>query len=226
MELDSITPAAQDFIKAVWSATEWGDPPITTSRLAKRLGSSAANVSETARRLASQGLITYEPYRPVRLTRTGERLAIAMVRRHRLLETFLVQVLGYTWDEVHEDAELLEHAVTPRLMDRIDALLGHPAADPHGDPIPPDGARSFRPTSRLLADAAPGRYVVSRVSDDDPALLAHLDRLGVVPGVMIELAGSAADPVTLPESGEQILLPDGAPSAIRLRRAKPPAPNP
>ncbi|HZK06271.1 MAG TPA: metal-dependent transcriptional regulator [Actinomycetaceae bacterium] len=221
--VEDITPAAQDFIKAVWAATEWGDPPITTTRLAKRLGSSSANVSETARRLASQGLIHYQPYRPVSLTTRGERLALAMIRRHRLLETFLVQVLGYSWDEVHDDAERLEHAVSPRLVERIDAHLGHPDSDPHGDPIPlPDG-RHTSPRSLRLADAGPGTYEITRVSDDDPALLAQLAALELVPGAVIsnDDAGNVRTTTSV-GSGAAIALPDGASTAIRVRPGEPP----
>lgn len=195
MEIDDITPVAQDYVKAIWNATEWGEPPITTSALAARFETSAPNVSETLRRLARQGLLTYEPYKPVTLTEQGRRLALEMVRRHRLLETFLVDTLGYTWDEVHTDAERLEHAVTPRLIDRIDALLNHPAADPHGDPIPrqdlslPDPGDAVR-----LDDAAPGSYRVVRINDDDPDLLKELTELAVRPGshVVIRPNGAAA----------------------------------
>ena len=136
VEVDDLTVVAQDYLKVIWTATERDEPPITTTGLAARLGTSAPNVSETLRRLAGQGLVTYEPYRPVRLTAAGERLAIGMVRRHRLIEAFLVQVLGYGWDEVHEEAERLEHAVSDQLLGRIDALLGHPSRDPHGHQIP------------------------------------------------------------------------------------------
>ena len=108
MEIDDITPVAQDYVKAIWNAVEWGEPPITTKALAARFDTSAPNVSETLRRLDRQGLLTYAPYKPVALTEEGTRLALVMVRRHRLLETFLVKTLGYTWDEVHDDAELLE----------------------------------------------------------------------------------------------------------------------
>ena len=122
--VDELTAVAQDYLKVIWSATEWGDPPITTKGLAARLGTTQANVSETVKRLAAQGLVTYESYRPVRLTARGERLAVAMVRRHRLIEAFLVGVLDYRWDEVHDEAEALEHAASDTLIDRIDALLG------------------------------------------------------------------------------------------------------
>ncbi|MGO1318955.1 MAG: metal-dependent transcriptional regulator [Galactobacter sp.] len=188
MEIDDITPVAQDYIKAIWNATEWGEPAITTSALAARFETSAPNVSETLRRLAKQGLLVYRPYKPVELTDEGRRLALVMVRRHRLLETFLVTTLGYTWDEVHEDAELLEHAVTARFVQRLDAHLGHPTADPHGDPIPGTDLRVPHPEDAvLLTNAAPGGYEVVRINDDDPQLLQWLRGADVVPGAKVAI---------------------------------------
>ncbi|MCA0252871.1 MAG: metal-dependent transcriptional regulator [Actinobacteria bacterium] len=195
-EVDSLTPVAQDYLKVVWGATEWGEPPITTTGLAARFGTTAANVSETVRRLAAQGLVEYQPYRPVALTERGRRLAMAMVRRHRLIECFLAQVLGYGWDEVHDEAERLEHAVSDDFLARIDRLLDHPQFDPHGDPIPgPDGTLPAPAPALLLSQAAPGRYLVARVSDADPDALARLRERGLVPGVVIDSADlDPADP--------------------------------
>lgn len=186
MQVDDISQVAQDFLKAIWSATEWGEPAITTTALAARFGTTPASVSDTLRRLDRQGLIVHQPYRPVQLTDDGHRLALAMVRRHRLLETFLVTTLGYTWDEVHDDAERLEHAVSPLLLDRIDALLGHPEADPHGDPIPrEDGSVAHPEDALLLSEAPAGRYRVVQISDADPAVLAELAGIGLGIGAEI-----------------------------------------
>lgn len=186
-EVDGISPVAQDYLKVIWAATEWGDPPITTSALAARFGTSASNVSDTLRRLAGQGLVHYQPYRPVELTRAGERLAIAMVRRHRLIETFLARVVGYGWDEVHDEAERLEHAVSERFLERIDDLLGHPSHDPHGDPIPGvDSGPSLG--GQRLAGVQGGICRVVRVSDADPEVLARLHSSGIRPGVEIDVA--------------------------------------
>lgn len=215
MEIDDITPVAQDYIKAIWNATEWGEPPITTSALAARFETSAPNVSETVRRLARQGLVDYRPYRPVELTAEGRRLALIMVRRHRLLETFLVTTLGYTWDEVHDDAELLEHAVTPRFMQRVDALLDHPESDPHGDPIPRADLSVPHPLdAELLTESAPGTYEVVRINDDDPELLQRLNDLMVRPGTRVVIATDGAG-LTL--AGRRLDEQDLA--AIHARRA-------
>lgn len=195
-EVDTLTPVAQDYLKVVWAATEWGEPPITTKGLAARFGTTQANVSDTVRRLAAQGLVVYEPYRPVALTERGVRLAMAMVRRHRLIECFLAQVLGYGWDEVHDEAERLEHAVSDDFLVRIDVLLGRPRFDPHGDPIPgPDGTLPAAAPAVLLPQAEPGRYLVARVSDADPELLGRLRSRGLVPGAVIDTARlDPADP--------------------------------
>ncbi|WP_448629125.1 metal-dependent transcriptional regulator [Cellulomonas soli] len=146
----------QDYLKVVWSAREWLERPVTTKMLATRLGVGASTVSETVRRLADAGLLTHEPYGAVELTEAGRSHALAMVRRHRLVETFLVEVLGYGWDEVHDEAEVLEHAVSDLFVDRLAERLGHPARDPHGDPIPaPDGTIAV-PDAHPLWEVEPG----------------------------------------------------------------------
>ncbi len=204
------TRVTQDYLKVIWSAVEWGDPPITTKGLADRFGTTQANVSETLRRLHARSLVIYQPYRPVTLTSRGEQLALQMVRRHRLIETFLTETLGYAWDEVHDEAERLEHSVSDKLVDRIDTLLGRPEADPHGDPIPAaDGTRRHPPDVLKLSEAPPGRYRVVRVADDDPTRLVRLKATALLPGavvqvrddelrtVLIEPAPSAARPLNL-----------------------------
>lgn len=186
MEVEELTSVAQDYLKVIWSATEWGDPPITTTGLARRFDTTSANVSVTLRRLEGQGLLSYQPYRPAELTELGQRLAVAMVRRHRLLETFLATELGYAWDEVHDEAERLEHAVSEELLRRIDDRLGRPRVDPHGDPIPAvDGSVELPNTSIPLPDAPSGLYRVARVSDADSAHLLELAGMGLTPGARI-----------------------------------------
>lgn len=189
MRAGEVSEVSQDYLKAIWSAQEWGGEPMTATELANRFGTTKANVTEVLKRLDELGLIVRVPYRPPVLTPAGEKVALSMVRRHRLLETFLVESLGYSWDEVHDEAEILEHAASDRLVDRIDAFLGRPQADPHGDPIPdPDGQIESYDSSILLTEAGPGSYEVIRVSDADPAVLAHLAEAGVIPGAQVELA--------------------------------------
>lgn len=196
--IEALSPVAQDYLKVIWSATEWGDSPITGKALAERFGTTAANITDTVKRLAGQGLVRYEPYKPVVLTAAGERAAIQMVRRHRLIETFLVTTLGYSWDEVHHEAERLEHAATDLMMDRIDALLGFPVTDPHGDPIPTKaGTTSVPANARRLSSCAGGRYIVSRISDDDPNRLTRFSACGLLPGVSLTVRDNHRETTTI-----------------------------
>lgn len=181
--LSDLTSAAQDYLKLIWTASEYSSEPVTAGGLAQRLGVSASTASEGVRKLADSGLVTHARYGKVELTTAGRGHALMMVRRHRLLETFLVEVLGYGWDEVHEEAEVLEHAVSETLITRIDELLGHPEHDPHGDPIPSPELRRAGGHGHRLSDAAAGsRVTVLRISDEDPALLRYCADLGLRPG--------------------------------------------
>ncbi|RBP62253.1 DtxR family iron (metal) dependent repressor [Brevibacterium sanguinis] len=194
MRAGEVSEVSQDYLKAIWSAREWGGEPVTATELAKRFGTTKANVTDVLKRLDELGLVVRVPYRPPELTAEGEKIALSMVRRHRLIETFLVESLGYSWDEVHDEAESLEHAASDLLIERIDDFLGHPTADPHGDPIPEaDGTVVSHDSSPMLAGAAPGSYRVLRVSDADPEVLSQLAELGVRPGARIEVAGATAD---------------------------------
>lgn len=170
---------AQDYLKVVWSAQEWSDEPVTTKLLAERIGVGASTVSETVRRLTAQGLLEHPRYGSVELTELGRTHAVQIVRRHRLIETFLVSELGYTWDEVHDEAEVLEHAVSDLMVDRIDQRLGRPTRDPHGDPIPaPDGTVPTPPAETLAALGAGTSAVVARISDADAEVLRYFAEIG------------------------------------------------
>ena len=217
--VDDLTAIAQDYLKVIWSAIEWGDPPITTKGLAARFATTQANVSETMRRLHHQGLVNYQPYKPVTLTSLGESLAVAMVRRHRLLETYLAQSLGYGWEEVHDEAERLEHAVSDEFLDRIDLLLGHPQIDPHGDPIPGlNGEWAPQPGAIKLSEAEPGIYRVVRVADTDPEQLTRLLRARVTPGTRIQVRDGRV-PVVLDHESSAGIHPGDLP-AVRVRPAR------
>ena len=216
--VDDLTPIAQDYLKVIWSAIEWGDPPITTKGLAARFATTQANVSETMRRLDGQGLLTYQPYKPVTLTSLGESLAVAMVRRHRLLETYLAQALGYGWEEVHDEAERLEHAVSDVFLDRIDHLLGHPRIDPHGDPIPgPDGDWTPQAGAIKLSHAEPGLYRVVRVADTDPEQLSRLRRQHLEPGSTLDVRAGLPPAILGTSSPTTIQAADL--DAVRVRPA-------
>jgi DtxR family Mn-dependent transcriptional regulator len=186
MPLSELTSTAQDYLKVVWSATEWVPGPVTVTLLAERMGVRKATASDTVRRLVELGLLAHEPYGGVELTALGREHALGMVRRHRILETFLVESLGYGWDEVHDEAERLEHAVSDTLIDRVDALLGHPERDPHGDPIPSREGQPHLPQAVVLADAPAGvPLTVERISDADPGVLRELAQRGIRPGVVL-----------------------------------------
>ena len=165
-------------MKVIYAHTEWQPDRITPSELAARLGLAASSVTEMVKKLAAQGLVSHRPYGAIELTQDGTALALRMVRRHRLIETWLVQHVGFSWDEVHDEAEVLEHAMSDRLLDAIDEQLGHPSRDPHGDPIPRADGTIDRPDAVLLRDAETGGVVV-RISDRDPVLLRHLDAEGI-----------------------------------------------
>ncbi|ADX75178.1 Mn-dependent transcriptional regulator (plasmid) [Pseudarthrobacter phenanthrenivorans Sphe3] len=183
MPFSDLTSSAQDYLKLIWTGTERSDVPVTIGWLAKGLGVSASTASEGVRKLADAGLVTHARYGHVELTAAGREHAVVMVRRHRLLETFLVQILGYSWDEVHDEADVLEHAVSETMITRLDQLLGHPARDPHGDPIPPTEPAA-EPGAEIPLSAAPvgPALTLVRVSDADPALLKYCAGLGLLPG--------------------------------------------
>lgn len=171
---------AQDYLKVIWTAQEWSLEKVSTKMLAERIGVSASTASESIRKLAEQGMVNHEKYGAVTLTEAGQRAALAMVRRHRLMETFLVRELGYGWDEVHDEAEVLEHAVSQRMLDAIDAKLGHPTRDPHGDPIPAADGQVPTPPARRLSDCSDGEAAtVARISDADPEMLRYFDSVGI-----------------------------------------------
>lgn len=172
--------AAQNYLKAIYAGSEWTGGGVTTSALAARLAVAPSSVSESVRRLAVAGLVEHEPYGRVTLTERGRAEALAVVRRHRIVETYLVERLGYSWDEVHEEAEELEHAMSDRLLERMDAALGRPRRDPHGDPIPSaDGVVPLPPAVPLGDLPAGARGLVARISDAEPRVLRHLAELGI-----------------------------------------------
>src|SRR5580693_214686 len=187
----TFTRSQQDYLKALYLLH--GDQrPVPTRDLAQRLGISSPSVSEMVTRLSAQGLVEHDRYRGQQLTREGRRVALELVRHHRLLEMFLVQVLGYTWDEVHEEAERLEHVISERMEQRIFDLLGRPELDPHGHAIPSLTGKVRPPSERSLSDARAGeRIVVQGVSDDDAGRLRELERRGLLPGTQIEVVATS-----------------------------------
>jgi DtxR family transcriptional regulator, Mn-dependent transcriptional regulator len=216
----TFTRSQEDYLKALYNLH--GDSrPVPTRELAQRLGISSPSVSEMVTRLAAQGLVEHDRYRGQQLTREGRKVALELVRHHRLLEMFLVQVLGYSWDEVHEEAERLEHVISERMEQRIFELLGRPELDPHGHVIP-TLAGKVRPVSdRPLSETRAGeRVIVQGVSDDDPKRLRELERRGLLPGTHVEVvAGSTYEgPIEVRIKGRRVSVPLGLARALFVER--------
>ena len=191
LEARGLTAAVQDYAKAIYTL-ESRDGEASTTALAMLLEVRPASVSGMLRKLSALGLVEHERYRGVRLTERGSRVALEVIRHHRLVELFLVESLGMTWDEVHAEAEVLEHALSEELEELIAAKLGNPTVDPHGDPIPDRALKIATITSRTVADLGLGdTAVVARVPDGNPELLRYLTEIALVPGEALELTGSA-----------------------------------
>ncbi len=198
-QLADLSPAAQDYLRAVY-LLGIDDARVSTSALATRMRVSAPSATAMAKRLAELGLVERTPYRGLVLTAHGRRVALELLRHHRLLERFLVDTLGLTLDQVHDEADRLEHALSEELEARIDAALGFPTHDPHGDPIPDARLNLVSSGGRLLSDVSEGeRVTVCVVPDGDASLLAYLCEVGLLPGAELELLTCApfAGPLTL-----------------------------
>lgn len=210
----------ENYLKAIHqgqSALTAGARLVPMGQVAAALGVTPGTATTMVKALAESGLAEYEPYSGVRLSAAGERLAGLVLRRHRLVELFLVQVMGMKWDEVHEDAEQLEHVVSERLIERIDEMLGRPTHDPHGDPIPgPDGTIAQRDFDSLLTCPINTSLRVSRIADQDPAFLRFIEQNDLKPGepVRVESRDAAADSVVL--HGRTRRLTIGARAASKL----------
>ena len=207
----TFTRSQQDYLKALYQLH--GDQrPVPTGDLAQRLGISSPSVSEMVTRLSAQGLVEHDRYRGQQLTREGRKIALELVRHHRLLEMFLVQVLGYSWDEVHDEAERLEHVISERMEQRIFELLGRPELDPHGHAIPSRTGKVRPVSERTLRDCRAGeRVVVQGVSDDDAGRLRELERRRLLPGTQIDVVAASEyeGPIEVRIKGKRVYIPLG-----------------
>lgn len=184
--MEDLPAKTQDYLKVIWDLRERTGEKVTLGDVADRMGEKKPTASEAVKKLAARGFVVHEPYQGISLTERGRAIALVMVRRHRLIESFLVSTLGYTWDEVHEEAEMLEHAVSEDFVSRIDAMLGFPKRDPHGDPIPSESGDIDHAVHTDLTDVALGELVVvDRINDSDPELLRYLANAGVGPGTVL-----------------------------------------
>ncbi|WP_216380338.1 metal-dependent transcriptional regulator [Arcanobacterium phocae] len=214
MPISSLSESTQNYVKSIWSLQEWSDEPVTASSLAARTGVKLSTASDAIRKLKDQGLVHHAPYGAVHLTDEGRALAVAMVRRHRLIETFLVEFLGYPWDEVHDEAEVLEHAVSDVMVERLATKLGNPERDPHGDPIPAADGTVVRPPAFLLSTVtAGGTYRIERIADNDAELLRFFDGHNISYGQVITTKPPApySDSIEVSIAGSApVLLGSGA----------------
>jgi DtxR family transcriptional regulator, Mn-dependent transcriptional regulator len=177
------SPAVEDYSKAIFALQSRSEEPVSTTALAARLGITAGSVSAMLKKLDELGLITHAPYRGVRLTADGRRLALEVIRHHRLLESFLADSLGMPWDRVHAEAEILEHVLSDDLEQLIATKLGHPTVDPHGDPIPSAELELEETATHTMESLQPGaRGIFVRISDSDPEMLRYLAGSGISPG--------------------------------------------
>ncbi|MBO1751707.1 metal-dependent transcriptional regulator [Actinotalea sp. BY-33] len=225
MSVAELSSSAQNYVKIIWGLQEWSTADVTATMIAERAGVRLSTVSDAVRRLADQGLVEHTRYGAVTLTDLGRSHALAMVRRHRLIEAFLVNVLGYGWDEVHDEAEELEHAVSDLMVTRIDELLGFPTRDPHGDPIPAaDGTVTIPDAVQLSRREPTGQVVVERISDADPGLLQYFSDTGVLVGATLELSAGEAYSEAVgvrPEGRDEVSLGPAAADAVWVSPVSP-----
>ena len=180
----------ENYLKAIYHLSESGTAEVLTNAIAESMSTKAASATDMIKKLSAKKLISYEKYYGVKLTPSGKTEALLIIRKHRLWETFLVQQLGFTWDEVHEVAEQLEHIQSPLLIQKLDEFLGFPKLDPHGEPIPDNKGRIKLPPQSSLDQLTIGyQGVITAVKDSEPALLKYLDKIGATPGQKIKLVG-------------------------------------
>ena len=214
----------ENYLKTIYLAqlASPSEQLVPMGHLASALGVVPGTATTMVKALSESGLVRYEPYMGVRLTPAGEKLAGLVLRRHRLVELFLVKIIGMSWAEVHDEAEQLEHAVSERLIDRIDEMLGRPAVDPHGDPIPtPEGTLAPDRSDSLSTAPTDTPLVVTRVIDQDAEFLRFVEQRGLVPGreVVIESRDPASDAVVVKlESGAEASIGSRAASKVLVAR--------
>lgn len=219
MHVTDLPDRSQDYLKKIYDLQEWDRSGASLSVLADELGQRRSTASEAVKRLVAEGLVVHAPYGDITLSEDGRRLALQMVRRHRLIETYLLRELDYGVDEVHDEAEVLEHAVSDTFIARIDTIMGHPARDPHGDPIPDAEGTITAPETLPLAEATEGqRLLVDRVSDRDGALLRYLQDNGIAPGIHLVVGERPyPDMAVLSVEGRDVQLSVASLTAILCR---------
>ncbi|MEL7833751.1 metal-dependent transcriptional regulator [Fodinibius sp. Rm-B-1B1-1] len=208
-----LSQAVEDYLKAIYTL-QTEETGASTTKIAKSLEVSSASATNMVKRLDQMGLVDYQSYKGARLTESGQKIALEIIRHHRLLELYLLEVMGYSWDEVHDEAEKLEHHISEQFEDKIAQLLDDPTHDPHGDPIPTKDGLMPEIEGQPLVDGQPDQqYMVSRVKDQDPELLRYLEKIGLLPGIKVTIKEKAPfeGPITLlVENDEQVVGNDVA----------------
>jgi len=205
---EPLTRSVEDYLKAIYRLTPEGRA-AGTSEIANLLELSPASVSGMVKRLSEHGLLEHVPYKGVQLTEEGRRAALRTIRRHRLIEAYLVAFLGYTWDTVHDEAERLEHAVSDQLVERLASVLGHPSVDPHGDPIPDVDGAIHEPASTPLSELPEGILVeLRRVDESDPERLRYIASIGLHPGARVIVVDRQPfhGPITIEVEGQSHVI--------------------
>lgn len=203
-----LSQAVEDYLKTIYKL-EGDEKGVSTTRLAEAMEVSSASVTNMIKRLAEMGLVDYQSYKGARLTQSGQKIALEIIRHHRLLELYLLEVMGYSWDEVHEEAEKLEHHISERFEDKIAELLDDPTHDPHGDPIPTKDGIMPQLNEEPLIQAQIGQpYIIARVKDQEPERLRYLEKVGLLPGVKLTVTNKAPfdGPLTLQVEGTERVL--------------------
>jgi DtxR family Mn-dependent transcriptional regulator len=216
------TEAIEDYAKTIHALARRADGPVGTSALAERLGVSPGTVTAMLKRMAELGLVEHRPYHGAELTEAGERVALEVIRHHRLIEAYLAEALGMPWDRVHNEAEVLEHYISEELEERMASALGDPSHDPHGDPIPDRRLDvELEEADAPLGELEPGeRATFSRVSDSDPEMLRYLDQRDIRPGVELEVTAREPfdGPLTVRCQGADHVLGGELPRRMRVQR--------
>ncbi|HEY5286114.1 MAG TPA: metal-dependent transcriptional regulator [Solirubrobacteraceae bacterium] len=213
------SPAVEDYCKAIYTLETRAEEPVSTNALAERLDLTSGSVSGMLKKLGELGLISHVPYRGVRLTPEGRRVALEVIRHHRLLELYLAEALQMPWDRVHDEAEVLEHVLSEELEGLIAAKLGHPTIDPHGDPIPNADLELEEVATRSLESLVPGDAgTFVRVSDADPEMLRYLAQRGVLPGGRLQVLERQpfGGPLLVNVDGREHTLGGALPRAMRI----------
>lgn len=214
----SLSQSVEDYLKAIYVLQTEGKG-ASTNNIAEALSVSSASVTNMLKKLSKLKLINHKSYRGAELTKAGEKIALEVIRHHRLLELYLKEVMGYSWDEVHDEAENLEHHISEQFEDKIAELLNHPTHDPHGDPIPTKDGVVPEMASLAITDAELNEpYLIGRVKDQDPELLRYLEKTGIIPGVKLKVIEKAPfnGPVKILLEGKETTIGNGVAKDVYL----------